>query len=487
MRKSIKYDFEDLIYLCESLIKTEGKNNKILKELQMELDRFYKDSECDMLIVTENDKLFFGAMVVPTINNSIIYDILSTDDTIRLTRYKLELDSKLFNPILDINGRELLAIILHEIGHVVNTSEPIKEIREIIDEYCARNGNNISDIYGNIHVSELIGYGIKEYISKRQTLFAMRDDEILADEFVYSCGFGQDLEDILDRISSNGMKINNELPPETTLIWTLSIYKNIKMRRIGAIKTLSRAKSIIASRLEKMEIEDAIKRMNRIDDEVIGESTNNLYNLKSSINRIEYDLNDYKYIVRESTSGTELRDILRKVNIKMSILEFLTKENSKKYKPMLNNFKKLRNNIINNKYINEGCIPLNNCVKSLIYENFINDFIENNKNKAKDKYAEYKRNSIKQFEDDFYEINLRARNLEGEDDALYIIRQINTRVSIIDEYLTKERMSESDRKRWDKLLYKYMNLREKISNNHTYKNRSYGIFIQYPDIKPNNY
>lgn len=484
MRKSIKYDFDDLIYLCDNIIKTEGKNNKSLKELQIELDRFYKDSKCDMLIVTENDKLFFGAMVVPSIGYSEIQDILFNDNNIRVSRYKLELDSKLFNPILDINGRELLAIILHEIGHVVNTSEPIKEIREIIDEYCARNGENINALGQNTHISELIGYGMKEYVSKRHTLFAMRDDEILADEFVYSCGFGQDLEDILDRISANGMKINNELPPETTLIWTLTIYKNIKMRRIGAIKTLSRAKAIIASRLEKLEIEDAIKRINRIDDDVVSESNIiNKYNI--NINRIDYNIADYKYILKESTSGTEIRNILRKVNKDINILESMN--NSKKYGYNLFQLKKIREKIINNKYMNEGCISLKDCKTSIVYENFITDFIEDNKNKAKNKYSEYKRNSIKQFEDDFYEINLRARNLEGEDDALYIMRQINTRVSIIDEYLTKERMSESDRKRWDKLLYKYMNIREKISNNHTYKNRSYGIFIQYPEIKPNNY
>ena len=189
----------------------------------------------------------------------------------------------------------------------------------------------------------------------------------------------------MDRIASQGFKINNaEIPPYVTLIWTLQIYKNVKMRRIGALKTLSRAKSIIASKLEKMEIEGAIRRLNRMDD-MLGESVVDLYQGK---------------------------------------LQAIKARSLKK--------------------------------------------------------------TMKQFDDDFYEINMRARNLEEEDDALYLMRQINTRISIIDECL-HEPLSDSDRKYWDRLLDKYKKLREKISNTHVYKNKSYGIFIKYPEIRENNY
>ena len=386
MNKTPKYfDFDDMLEICDRLIESSGKCQKSIRDLKKELNRFFKDCDCKDLIVTQNtDKLFFGAMVVPTIRGEAVTDILFNDNPIRIVEYSIELDSKLFDPILNINSRELVAIILHEVGHVVNTSEPIEDIRHILDEYCAKNHEELK-VVDSIHYKELLAYGMKEYVAKRDSLFAMRDDEILADEFVHSFGFGPDLENIMDRIASQGFKINNaEIPPYVTLIWTLQIYKNVKMRRIGALKTLSRAKSIIASKLEKMEIEGAIRRLNRMDD-MLGESVVDLYQGK---------------------------------------LQAIKARSLKK--------------------------------------------------------------TMKQFVDDFYEINMRARNLEEEDDALYLMRQINTRISIIDECL-HEPLSDSDRKYWDRLLDKYKKLREKISNTHVYKNKSYGIFIKYPEIRDNNY
>ena len=383
-RPPIKYDFSEMEEICARLIESRGKCQRSAYELKNELNSFFRDSRCANLLVNDNtDKLFFGAMVIPKINSNEIEDILFSDKPVRICEYSIEIDGKLFNPILDIKPRELIAILLHEIGHVVNTSEPIADVRRVIDEYCAKNHETLV-IANSVHYRELLTYGIKEYIAKRQSLFALRDDEILADEFVHLCGFSTELDSIMDRIVANGMRINSEVAPYISLIWTIQILKNVKMRRIGALKVLSRAKSIISSKLEKMEIENAIRRLNRIDD---------------SVN-----------------------------------------------------------------------------------ENVIVDMY-------KEKIGRMKYNSLKEFEDDFYEYNMRARNLEEEDDALYLMRQVNVRISIIDDYLTTEsnKINEVDKNRWMKLLDKYRKLREKISNTHTYRTKSYGVLVKYPEIKENNY
>lgn len=381
-RTPIKYDFTDMIDICNKLIESDGKNTRHIYDLKNELNSFFKDSVCINLIVNENtDKLFFGSMVFPKIRYNDVEKIIFGDKPERISEYSLEIDGKLFNPILNIQPKELVAIILHEVGHVVNTSEPITEVRAILDEYCAKNHETIV-IADSVHYRELLAYSIKEYIAKRKSLFNMRDDEILADEFVHLCGFGPDLDSITDRIVANGMRINSEVPSYITMIWTLQLLKNIKMRRIGALKTLSRAKSIIASKLEKAEIENAIRRLNRIDDS-----------------------------------------------------------------------------------FNENAIV----------------------DAYREKLGKMKHNSLKQFDDDFYEYNMRARNLEEEDDALYLMRQINVRISIIDDYLTTENISDTDRARWMKLIDKYRQLREKISDAHVYKNKSYGVFVKYPEIRENNY
>ena len=152
MNKTPKYfDFDDMLEICDRLIESKGKCQRSIRSLKEELNRFFKDCNCKSLIVTQNtDKFFFGAMVIPAIRGEAIPDILFNDNPIRIVDYNIELDSKLFDPILNITNRELVAIILHEIGHVVNTSEPIEDIRHILDEYCAKNHEELA-VIDSIH------------------------------------------------------------------------------------------------------------------------------------------------------------------------------------------------------------------------------------------------------------------------------------------------------------------------------------------------
>lgn len=381
-RPSIKYDFSDMLNIAQQLI-DNPRNYSAVRAFKNELNHFFKDSKCNDLIITNNtDKMFFGARCFPIIKSEAIPELLYGSEPMRIVEYYIEVDDKLFNPLLDINNREFVAIILHEVGHIINTSEPIEDVRHILDEYCAKNNRTLK-IYDSIHYKDLLAFGIKEYISKRESLFGMRDAEVLADEFVRSCGFSHDLESIFDKIAANGLKIHSsEVNPVMTIMWTLDIYKNIAVRRIGASRVLARARSLTASKIEKMEIEKVIKSIDRIDVSLTESSIKDMY--KEKIGKMHY-------------------------------------------------------------------------------------------------------NSMRQMEDDYYEYYMRSRNIEDEDDALYVMRSVNTRISIIDDYLSTEKMSETDRVRWGKLLDKYKDLREKLSKQEVYKNKSYGIFVAYPEIRPDRY
>ena len=62
---------------------------------------------------------------------------------IRISRYNLEYDSHLFNPTLGMTAREIMALTLHEIGHVVNDITPIQHARQYLDEYLAKTGESV--------------------------------------------------------------------------------------------------------------------------------------------------------------------------------------------------------------------------------------------------------------------------------------------------------------------------------------------------------
>ena len=67
------------------------------------------------------------------------------------------------------------------------------------------------------------------------------------------------------------------------------------------------------------------------------------------------------------------------------------------------------------------------------------------------------------------------------------MRQINTRISVLEDYLEKERLSETERNKWWSLLEKYYGLREELSKNVHYRYDYSGSVIQvnYPDIVEN--
>ena len=50
-------------------------------------------------------------------------------------------------------------------------------------------------------------------------------------------------------------------------------------------------------------------------------------------------------------------------------------------------------------------------------------------------FTKIKLDGLKSIEDDLYEYKMRIRNVETQDDALLLMRQINNRMAILDEYL----------------------------------------------------
>lgn len=95
-------------------------------------------------------------------------------------------------------------------------------------------------------------------------------------------------------------------------------------------------------------------------------------------------------------------------------------------------------------------------------------------------FAKIKLDGLKSIEDDLYEYKMRIRNVETQDDALLLMRQINNRMAILDEYLLEnDDLPDRDRKRWETLFEKYSKLREELSEKSVYSRKMYGLFVDY--------
>lgn len=107
------------------------------------------------------------------------------------------------------------------------------------------------------------------------------------------------------------------------------------------------------------------------------------------------------------------------------------------------------------------------------------DYVHITESKHRGLIGSMKYNGMKSLEDDLYEYSMRVKNIDDESSAILLMRQINSRIGIIYDYLESESLNETERKRWEKLYDKYDLLREEMIKKPIYSRKMYGLFTDY--------
>lgn len=380
--KTIYYNFSEFIEILNDIKYNNGKSSD-LNKLKNELNRFFKGQKCREVLYTKNtDKVFFGMCVSPIMNDEDVVMILNADNDYTIKEYYLELDSKLFGSELNLSGKELLAVLLHEVGHMVNTTEPVDNARKVLDMYLAKTHAEL-DIAESINQKAILGFGLRDVMRKTISLFEKdQAEEITADEFVYKCGYGEELQSALHQIVKKRNSIVNEKDNKLAMfMWSIALYKNVKLQRIPALRLINKGKQICASDLQKKDLERLERNLKSIDVSALDESA----------------------------------------------LEGLRK----------------------------------------LY---------------KDRIDRIKYKGVKGLKEDYYELALRAKNVDLVDEGLVILRRINSNMSIIQDYLDTEGLDEKTRNEVFEILEMYDELRTKLMKRDLFKEKQ--LFnIVYPDIK----
>ena len=99
--------------------------------------------------------------------------------------------------------------------------------------------------------------------------------------------------------------------------------------------------------------------------------------------------------------------------------------------------------------------------------------------KKKSLFGQIKDSGLRAIEQDVYEYMMRIKNVEDEDDALLLMRQINNRIAILEDYIYNEELNDAQYGKWNSVLQKYIELRESLTKKTVYKQKMYGLFADY--------
>lgn len=95
-----------------------------------------------------------------------------------------------------------------------------------------------------------------------------------------------------------------------------------------------------------------------------------------------------------------------------------------------------------------------------------------------------KKRGLRSLEDDLYTISMQIKNLETENEAIYTMRSINTRLNILEDYLYEnQEINENERKHWQAVANKYRLLREELVRKKIWNRKNYGLFYDYNQLE----
>jgi len=98
-------------------------------------------------------------------------------------------------------------------------------------------------------------------------------------------------------------------------------------------------------------------------------------------------------------------------------------------------------------------------------------------------FKNLKQNGLRSIEDDLYEYKIRIKNCEDQDEAMYILRQINTRINILEDYIyNTSDISENEANRWRNVIMMFRELRTELGKKKLGNKSTYGIFVDYNKI-----
>ena len=190
---------------------------KIIKEA---LESCFPDSEFNLILTTSfDDSKMFVMSVYPELStaNKIIDAVLANKETKAIQKlwetnkvWTIEIDGRILNKkIVDFTDKELTALLLHEVGHVVASTSIPSRVSLILRYELTKASFNTRTMLKLKPFKDIMSLPIFDScIADNKKNKSSIKEEIKADSFVKKMGYSKELVSAIDKLS---VKNNNGL------------------------------------------------------------------------------------------------------------------------------------------------------------------------------------------------------------------------------------------------------------------------------------
>lgn len=300
---------------------------------------FLPDAKCIKVVYTLNyDKLPFGCIVMPNLNNFNLTDWLVCGNDQRIDEYSVEIDSKLFD--YGFTDEQVAEVILYNIFHLVKDFGPLRKVRDAVDLFFVNHCSQLN-IKKSVQYDEILKLGCVDALVNVSSCFSLPND-VVSDPFLESLGLDS-FEDTLALLYKEIPGCENEVarrPKLNMLEWALRLYDNVDKERIPALHLLDKAKDLTASTLYIAKFQNVVNALNRIDtDMVVNEAVQQVFteakrrggllaSLKyNGLRDIENDLYEFQIRAKNAETESEVMYALKQINARLAILDDYIREN----------------------------------------------------------------------------------------------------------------------------------------------------------------
>lgn len=465
-----KENYDKLIEECKCSIMFKPYEYPFLKQ-KNNTDN-YVDIDC----------LNFSRLVIPSFQPlNGLFILKNKEELNKMNDFIIEesLLNRLRGLFTPTSSDQLFTPKIEDIKNILNTIFPTKKCKDVI--YTLNTDNRFFGI---------IVYPLTSYIKVTDIIFGSGDVnineyELEIDSKLFNIGLTPDeiVAYMLFEVSNLMFYINNSINELRNSLDMYQAKKDTYMQLDNSLKNISVLAFAISDSLFKLSsvlyqdinglISNNVLNSNELTDYLL----DGLRKIKSSVFGIDTAIKDpnlsqLKWAL-ELYSDVEHSGPLAIETLKDAMCYTGSVIYKNKIKKIINDLSRTNNYVVKEatKLLKE--VEDNGLFKDILTEAKGHGFINN-----------MKRGGLRSIEDDLYEFTIRVKNADTEEDAYYALRQINSRINMLEEYIyaNESSLSESEINHWRSVSNQYKSLRASLSNKKIVHQKSYGLFFDYDQL-----